>query len=299
MNREKIKQYQFLKKSVQGKNGSPILPEGSLFITDTSKVTEDQIMLQLKKMAELNANLEQLVEQRTNKLIEVIATNTKFISIITHDLRSPFCSILGGLEVIKQKLEPYKNEDIEEYINHAIASTHKTLNLLESLSEWAISQNAGKSFNPVKINLYNLLKEESESHSNQLKMKQITLHYFIAQNLNVSADLQMVKTILRNLITNAIKYSYTGGEITVSASESNQFVEITVKDTGIGISAEAQRKLFKTDKFHSTAGTNNEQGTGLGLLLCKEFVEMHGGKIHVESRPEKGSKFIFTLPHYI
>ena len=109
----------------------------------------------------------------------------------------------------------------------------------------------------------------------------------------------MVKTILRNLISNAIKYTNIGGEIMVSASENKQFVEISIKDNGVGISSMNQKELFKINSFHSTTGTNNERGTGLGLILCKEFVEMHGGKILVESEQGKGCEFRFTLPHYI
>ena len=109
----------------------------------------------------------------------------------------------------------------------------------------------------------------------------------------------MVKTILRNLINNAIKYTNINGEITINASELKQFVEVTVKDNGIGISADNKKKLFKIDTFHSTPGTHDEKGTGLGLLLCKEFVELHGGNIRIESEAGKGSRFAFTLPHYI
>jgi signal transduction histidine kinase len=109
----------------------------------------------------------------------------------------------------------------------------------------------------------------------------------------------MVKTIFRNLISNAIKYSNTGGTIFISATEAPHFVEIEVKDDGIGIEQKTRQKLFKIDEFHSTSGTNNEQGTGLGLLFCKEFIDLHGGQIQVKSEPGKGSRFIFTLPHYI
>jgi signal transduction histidine kinase len=129
--------------------------------------------------------------------------------------------------------------------------------------------------------------------------KQITLKHSVPPNLNVTADMEMIKTILRNLINNAIKFSHSRGEITISATESDQYVEISVRDTEIGISRERQRKLFKMDSFRSKSGTDNEIGTGLGLLLCKEFVEMHGGHICVESEPGKGSEFKFTLPHYL
>jgi signal transduction histidine kinase len=109
----------------------------------------------------------------------------------------------------------------------------------------------------------------------------------------------MVKTVLRNLISNAIKYTNSGGVITLSARKTDPFVEISVKDNGVGISAMLQRTLFKIDGYQSTAGTQNEKGTGLGLLLCKEFIETHGGNIWAESIPGKGSEFKFTLPHYI
>jgi two-component system, sensor histidine kinase and response regulator len=300
-----VKQLYFLNnlKSVDntsyGKNGSSKSSDLSCLMADTDKASENHFMVRLQEMEELNAHLEKLIEQKTKELSEVVATNIKFISIIAHDLRSPFSSILFALEIVKKNLNHYNKDEIEKYINIVSDSAKTTLNLLESLLEWAISQNEGKSFNPVKINLNELFKDEIESINTSAKQKRIILNNSITPNLNVSADLQMVKTIFRNLLSNAIKYTNNGGDITISASESNQFVEIVVSDTGIGISNEAQRNLFKINAFQSTAGTNNEKGNGLGLLLCKEFVELHGGNIRIESEPGKGSKFKFTLPHYI
>jgi signal transduction histidine kinase len=268
-------------------------------IADKGKPSESYLALRFKELEELNVCLENLVEQRTKKLAQVVATNTKFMSIIAHDLRSPFSSIIGVLELLKISLSNNNKIENDEYINIAYDSALRTLGLLDNLLVWAISQNKEKSFNPVKINLYELIVEEIESISFAARQKQIVLNHTIGPNLNINADLQMVKTILRNLISNAIKYTNTGGEITLSASEGKQFVEITVKDNGIGISSEAQRNLFKIDSFHSSAGTNNEHGTGFGLLLCIEFVEMHGGNIWIESELGKGSEFKFTLPHYI
>jgi signal transduction histidine kinase len=268
-------------------------------IDHSEKKSEDHILLRLHEMEDLNSDLEKLVGQRTKKLTETVATNAKFLSIIAHDLRSPFCSILGVMEILKLNLNDYDKNEIRNYLDLVYNSANSTLILLDSLLEWAISQNIEKSFNPVKINLHELLVDEIKSIFNSATQKHITLNHFVTSDLNVTADLQMVKTILRNLISNAIKYTNTGGEITISASESKQYVEIVITDNGTGMSDEAQRNLFKIEKFHSTAGTNNEQGTGLGLLLCKEFVEMHGGTIRVESEPGKGSKFKFTLPHYI
>lgn len=268
-------------------------------IADKDRQSENYLSFRLKELEELNASLENLVEQRTKELARVVATNTKFLSIIAHDLRSPFSTILGVLELMKVSLDEYNKSEIEEFMDVAYNSAIRTLNLLDNLLVWAISQNKEKSFNPGKINFYELVVEEFESISFTARQKQIVLNHTIEPNLNINGDLQMVKTILRNLISNAIKYTNTGGEIILSASEGKQFVEITVKDNGIGISPEAQRNLFKIDSFHSSAGTNNEHGTGFGLLLCIEFVELHGGNIWIESEQGKGSEFKFTLPHYI
>lgn len=265
----------------------------------TGKVAEFDFMSQLHEMQVLNMQLEQLLEEQTKKITEIVASNARFITIIAHDLRNPFSSILGALELLKEKMDTCNHIDIEEYINIASESAHKTLKLLESLLEWAVSQNPENSFNPVKINLNQILTEEIENINISARQKQITLNHTIAPGLNVCADLQMVKTIVRNLIGNAIKYTNTGGKITISASESNQFIEIIVKDNGIGISHQARNSLFKTDAFHSTAGTNHEQGAGLGLILCKKFIDMHGCKMVIESEPGCGSEIKFTLPHYI
>jgi signal transduction histidine kinase len=267
---------------------------------DTNKASENYYMLQLKELKERNVHSEELVKQLGEKLIEVVTTNSKFISVIAHDLRSPFHSILGALELVRIKLEDHHYEDdLENYINMAANSAIRTLKLLDELLDWTLSQNAEKSFNPVKINLYELVMTEIVSIGFAAEQKKISLNHSIKNVLNVVADLQMIKTVLRNLIGNAIKYTNIGGNVSISASESGQFVEIAVRDNGVGISQEAQKRLFKIDTFHSTPGTDNEKGTGLGLILCKEFIEMHGGKIRIESEPGKGSKFMFSLPHYI
>jgi signal transduction histidine kinase len=267
--------------------------------TDNGEASEKQIMSQLQEMEELNIHLGQLLDQRTAENAEVVATNTKFISILSHDLRSPFSSILGVLQILKKSLNDYDKDEFEKYIDIASDSANRTLNLLDELLEWTISQNFKKSFNPVKINLKKLIEGEIENMGFSAIQKQIKLTHYITSTLYVIADLQMIKTVLRNLISNAVKYSNTRGEIIISASEIRQFVEIAVKDNGIGISLEARKSLFKIDSFHTTKGTNNEKGNGLGLILCKEFIETHGGKIRIESEPDRGSKVTFTLPHYL
>jgi signal transduction histidine kinase len=269
------------------------------YISINATNSEKNLRSRLIEIEELNASLEILVEQRTSKLIEIVSTNGKFLSIIAHDLRSPFSSILGILDLLKLSLKEFNKDEVAEYVDIVYNSANNTLILLDNLLVWAVSQNKEKNFNPVKINLYDLLREEIENLKTLASQKQIALSHSIEPGLNVTADLQMVKTILRNLINNAIKYTNINGKITINASELKQFVEVTVKDNGIGISAENQKKLFQIDILHSTPGTHDEKGTGLGLLLCKEFVELHGGNIRIESEAGKGSRFAFTLPHYI
>jgi signal transduction histidine kinase len=302
MNSKKIPFLNHLKpieNTVNGVNAITELSGLSAVISDTGKAKENSFRLRMQEKEELNAYLKKLVDKHSEKLTEIGATNSKFISIIAHDLRSPVISILYALEIVKKSLNNHTKSEIENSIEMASICANNTLNLLDDLLTWTISQNKESSFNPVKIKLCELVGDEIESINALAKRKQITLMHSITPDLNVTADLQMVKTILRNLIGNAIKYTNTGGEITISASAGKQWVEIAVNDNGIGISSRARQKLFKIDEFHSSAGTHDEKGTGFGLLFCKEFVEMHGGNIRIESEPDKGSKFTFTLPHYI
>jgi len=278
-------------------NYKPVNPPIKTF--DKEKKFENQLLLRLLKLEEINAQLENLVENGTKKLIEANETNSRFLSLVAHDLRNPFCTTIGILDLLKDNLKNYDEIEIKNLINVAYNSAIRTFNLLDNLLTWSISQNKDKTFNPVKTNLRELIINEFDSFNASAVQKQITMDHSVASNLYVSVDIQMVKTIFRNLISNAIKYLNTGGNIFISATEGNQSVEIEVADNGIGMSAKTRKRLFKIDEFHSTLGTNNEQGTGLGLLFCKEFIDIHGGKIWVESEPGKGSKFKFTLPHYI
>ena len=267
-------------------------------LTIVGKDPENHLMSRLKEMKRINSFLENLIEQRTMRLREVQSTNTKFLSILAHDLRSPFSSILCTLEIIKESLNNINKGEIVNYIDIASNSANDTLNLLDNLLAWTIAQNNGKSFNPVKINLRGLLKDEIDKMNTAANQKQIKLNHSVAHNLYIAADIQMIRAVLRNLISNAIKFTNTGGEITVNALERGKYVEIAVKDNGIGISRAAQRNLFKNDGFYSETGTRKEKSTGLGLLICKDFIELHGGFIRVQSILGKGCKFIFTMPNY-
>jgi signal transduction histidine kinase len=282
-----------------GKNGNFNLADfaGNNIVSENPN--EKLLLLRLHEMEEVNAQLEELVEERTAKLEEVVATNARFLSVLAHDLRSPFQSIVGALDLLQESFNDNDEVEIETYINMANNSVNSTLRLLENLLSWTSMQNKEKNFNPVKIDIYEVILNEIENAIPSATQKLITLNHSITSNLYATADLQMVKTILRNLISNAIKYSYLGGEITLIVTEKDKNIEIAVIDNGVGISQNAQKDLFQRDVLNSTRGTKNEYGTGLGLMICKEFVEMHDGIIHIESEAGKGTKIVFTLPHYI
>lgn len=273
--------------------------ESSKAGTTDNKDKTRELQLRMRKLEKINAHLINLVEKDKHKLAEIVAENSRFLSIVAHDLRSPLCTTINVFDLLKDSIADYNKLEVEELIDIASNSAIGTLSLLDNLLAWSVSQNTGKSFNPVKIDLHKLVINEIESFNTTTAQKQITITHSIVPNLHITADLQMTKTILRNLVSNAIKFSYTGGNISISATEGKKFVEIEVKDNGTGISEKTMKKLFQIDELHSLSGTNNEHGTGLGLLFCKEFVGLHGGEIWVESEPNKGSKFKFTLPHYI
>jgi len=280
-------------------NGSSILQGNSARIDGKVPASDNQLLLRLQEMEEINDQLKELVEDDRKKLNEVIAKDARFLKLIAHDLRSPFSTTIGILDLLKESFNDFDKNELEQLINTASNSALRALDLLDNLLAWSMLQNMERTFNPVKINLRELVINELESFNASATLKQISMDHSIEPNLFVTADSEMVKTIFRNLISNAIKYTPEGGNIFIAAAEGKRFVKIEVRDDGIGMSQKTKEKLFKIDEFHSITGTNNEPGTGLGLLFCKEFIDLHGGKIHVESEPEKGSKFKFTLPHYI
>jgi two-component system, sensor histidine kinase and response regulator len=230
------------------------------------------------------------------ELAEAVAANAKSISVIAHDLRGPLCTVLTALELIKYELVNQDTGEMEHFIKMASGSAHSAINLLDNLAEWSMLQNKGQKFNPVIINLKQFIGGEVENLSTYANHKKISLNFSINPDLNVCLDLQMARTIMRNLISNAIKFTDSGGEINVSARVCHPNVELAVTDNGIGMSSEDQNSIFKNEDILLGPLTRNRQGSGLGLKLCNEFAEIHGGHISLESKPGKGSKFIFSLP---
>ncbi len=286
----------FDKKNNGGKNQKDKL-SGQTTENETMNTSENRFSDILKLKAK-NNQLEELVKQQKEELANVIDVNKKFISVLAHDLRSPFNTILNSLDILKDELNAPSNVGLSIYVDHAISSTRVTLSLLDNLLIWIVSQQKGESLNPIRIKLQDLFQEIISEANDAATIKNIIINQNIGDEIILNADLQMIKSILRNLVSNAIKFSWNYGEITVSALASDRHVEIAIEDNGIGISLVAQKQLFKIDSFHSTIGTNNEKGTGLGLLICKEFVELHGGNLWIESELNKKSVVKFRIPQY-
>jgi signal transduction histidine kinase/ligand-binding sensor domain-containing protein len=260
---------------------------------------------QLKKQKGL---LEKLVKERTHEIEEqdekltiangqltiLNATKDKFFSIIAHDLRNPFNNILGFTEILNNDETIISDEEKKLITKQLYLSASSTYNLLENLLEWSRSQSNRIIFKPQQVVFADIYQEIAESLISN--SKNVTFNYLPTKKIVLNVDINMFKTVLRNLISNAIKFSHINGVITVFVEDDDENVTITVSDNGTGIAKENLNNLFDFTRKFSSNGTAHEKGTGLGLIICKEFVEKHGGKIWVESEVGKGSDFIFSIP---
>ena len=232
-------------------------------------------------------------ERELNKLL---ITKDKFFSIIAHDLKNPFNTLIGLSQLLVRGYDRMSEEKIKYFHNNLYQISKNGYELLVNLLEWSRSQMGSIKFNPERYNLYALVKETFSLYSAKANEKEILLTNNLNENSDIFADKNMLKTIFRNLVANALKFTERGGVIEISEKDSKDSKEIIIRDTGVGINPEDINKLFRLDVNYTSEGTEDEGGTGLGLLLCKEFINKHGGKIHVESKVGFGSKFIFTLP---
>ncbi len=232
------------------------------------------------------------------RLRELNATKDKFFSIIAHDLKSPFNSILGLSNLLVEQIQEKDFNGIEEYAGIIRDSSQRAMDLLMNLLEWSRSQTGRMEFNPEYIEIIGLINDATELHFDAAQQKSISISLEIPRKTLVFADKAMIATILRNMISNAVKFTHPGGQIIISSEQKENELWITITDNGVGIKKTNLEKLFRLDQNLSTLGTKNEKGTGLGLLLCKEFVEKHGGQIRIESEPGKGSTFGFSIPKH-
>ncbi len=240
---------------------------------------------------------EEEVIRKNEQLEEINRQKDKFFSIIAHDLRSPFNSFLGFTRILAEELHEMTEEEIQKIANAMQRSATNLYNLLGNLLDWSRMQRGVMEFNPEIQPLSDVVKASVASLSELAKQKDMEIHIEVPEDVVVKVDPSMIESTLRNLISNALKFSQRGGKIQLSASKgSSNTVELAVTDQGIGMSRESLGNLFNLTKHPTQKGTEGEPSTGLGLLLCKEFVEKHGGTIQAESEEGKGSRFGITLP---
>lgn len=252
--------------------------------------------LLMEENAQELALLNQKLSESEDRLKELNLSKDKFFSIISHDLRSPFTSITGFAEVLAEDVEELTKEDIKEFALNISKAAKNIQNLLENLLQWSRIQTGRIEFNPISLNISELANEIIGLYQVNATRKRINLINNLTENYTISADKFMIETVFRNLVSNSLKFTKQNGEISISAEEiENDFLQISISDNGVGMKEETLNKLFKIDQHITTVGTDKEKGTGLGLILCKEFVEKHGGKIWAESKLGEGSQFKFTL----
>lgn len=237
------------------------------------------------------------IKRMNEELLISNAEKDKFFSIIAHDLRSPFNSFLGLTQIMAENLQDLTMEEIRKFTLTMRDSVSHLYSLLENLLQWSGMQQGMILFNPEIIPLCSIITDSLGILAEPAQAKEIEITCAIPNNLEVFADVNVVQTIIRNLVSNAVKFTPRGGKVDIAANLlPDRFIEISVADTGIGMDREMLDKLFRLDGKVNREGTEGEASTGLGLILCKEFIEKQGGKLWVESEVGKGSVFYFTLP---
>jgi signal transduction histidine kinase len=241
--------------------------------------------------------VEKTLKENENRLKELNETKDKFFSIIAHDLKSPFISIIGLSELLSEDINEKSFDKVDEYAKMIHQSSRRAMELLSNLFEWSKLQTGSIEFNPEEIDIVSVINEAKELLSYAAWHKSITISTRLPDSFNIKADKNMISSVLRNLISNALKFTYPDGRIEISAAPYDNELIVTVSDNGVGIKESDVDKLFRLDVSYSVSGTKGEQGTGLGLILCKDFISRHGGRIWVESEIGKGSHFHFSLPY--
>jgi PAS domain S-box-containing protein len=239
-----------------------------------------------------------ILKQSEMDLHQLNADKDRFISILGHDLKSPFFTLQGLTELLKENIRKYSTEEIENLAIEIDRTAQSIFSLLEDILTWTRAQSGKIPFHPKSLEFKSIYSNVASVLGPNAQAKSISLHCHTTGPRNLYADIDMLHTILRNLLSNAIKFTSNGGEINIRAEEDAENIVISVSDNGIGISPDIQKRLFNISEVHTTKGTAEEKGSGLGLLLCKEFVERHGGKIWIESEVGKGSTFLFSLPKF-
>jgi signal transduction histidine kinase len=267
------------------------------------KQQEEKLQVINNDLMQLNKSLEQRVLDRTIELEnlnhELKALNQskdKFLSVISHDLRNPLTALMASSGKLSEDPENMDPQQVKQFAQIIHRTSHKLLDQLNEIIEWAKKQSEKTNFNPEKIHLYEGIAESLELLKPNAHQKGVKLENKTPKDVYVRADSLMLRSIVQNLVTNAIKYTMDGGSVIINAKADAQMVCVFVEDSGVGMTDEMKQKLFDKAKNPSLSGTNNEIGSGLGLLLVNDFVTQHGGTIDVESAVGTGTTFKFTIP---
>jgi PAS domain S-box-containing protein len=261
------------------KNGAPLR-----FIGITQNINERK-------------QVEERIRKKNEELVKANAEKDKFFSIIAHDLKGPFQGFIGLTELMSGSIGDVDENEMQEIAKSLNLTAKNLFELLENLLNWALVKRGHKRFNPQKVLLSAIVLDVEEIFKPQLKLKRITFDNTINPGITILADRESIKTILRNLVSNAVKFTPMGGNISLGSQLGDKgLITVFIKDSGIGMPESIKENLFSISKKVSRAGTDNEPSTGLGLILCKELIEKHGGDIWVESKEGDGSKFFFTIP---
>ena len=254
------------------------------------------ILVVIAKSRNTYMDLTKRLQKTEKELRDSNSSKDRFISIISHDLRNPILSLLGISEILESKYDTLSTEKIKDFIKLQYDTSINANKLLEDLLEWAKAHTGKVEYLEETLDVYEITEENTYHFGLMAQEKRISIENKVQENSFIKADRKATDTLIRNILTNAIKFTEPGGKISIEAEKIGEEMRISISDTGIGMSDELVNHLFRLDYHHTSLGTDKESGTGLGLILCKELVEKQGGRIWVESQVGKGSKFIFTLP---
>lgn len=258
-------------------------------------VAVDTDITAVKKAQDLVNRQKAEIELQRDQLEKANITKDKFFSIIAHDLKNPFHSIMGFTDLLIKNYNDFEDTKKQEFLGLINESSQYANNLLDNLLHWSRTQTERIKYSPIKFDLHSLVNEIQFMMHGNAEKKQLALLNLVPEASYVHADRNMIHTVLRNLVSNSIKFTPAEGTISIEAFPQEECIHIIVKDNGVGIPLDKQGKLFSFGEFHSTSGTAGEPGTGLGLIICFEFIKKHGCELSFSSESGKGTSFTFDL----
>jgi len=259
------------------------------------KSHQNEVLLLLRDVTNQKQNELQILKIAED-LRQINDTKDKFVSIIAHDVKTPIVALIGYAEILAEDIEELQKSEIKEFASSIVEISKQTIGLLTNLLEWSRLQTGRMEFHPVQMNAFNTAENSISLLASNAEQKNIKIINELDKDTYIYADENMMQSVFNNLLTNAIKFTNRNGEINITSDKCEDMICFSVKDNGVGMDAKQKTLLFEMNKSFTTPGTTNEKGSGLGMILCKDFIEKHGGKIWVESSVGIGSEFFFTVP---